>query len=565
MEDEAQKRNTDCVYFLASPLTCKKGSECEYRHSENARLNPRDCWYWLNSTCLNPSCAFRHPPLEGLPATVSEATQLQSNALAPTTKANVPCYFYYNAYCIKGDQCPFLHEVMSAQKFPKAAPESTIVHPPLENKASAGSDTGSASIEVPSNPPNGTIELIKQENSKEIIQQPAPAVVLEEPSPSAESSVPDCEEPGIKSPEEKSPLPTEFMNGSPQLCPDQSSDDIVKESAEGDEWWESSPGFDVLVDDGSEQLAYEEDADYLLVQDRESEMLHRGLLPYDYEVAAGFDPLAYPDAGYLYEHGVYENFDHADNRNTPECFHRVSEHSRKRNLEPSPHRRRKPSRRRHEVIGGREVVDLRDHLRKRRRTDRSPHKRHSSRTHNDSESAALRDFQRRGWSGKSQSIRHPRPRLRERENRRIRKPPPVLFSEISRGPVPERTESSLIKSTGANFSGPKTLAQIKEEKMRAKEVDGKESCGDHIPRNPRRPWSKDFEGPKPLNELLKEKRSVPGGEHNAISGDKELGRRETFRKGSNGYESEFVGDDDDDDDDVDEDVLHEKLIKMLSS
>lgn len=24
MEDELQKRNTDCVYFLASPLTCKK-------------------------------------------------------------------------------------------------------------------------------------------------------------------------------------------------------------------------------------------------------------------------------------------------------------------------------------------------------------------------------------------------------------------------------------------------------------------------------------------------------------------------------------------------------------
>ncbi|KAK9274669.1 hypothetical protein L1049_021920 [Liquidambar formosana] len=60
-EDEALKRNTDCVYFLASPLTCKKGSECEYRHSEYARVNPRDCWYWLNGNCLNPKCAFRHP------------------------------------------------------------------------------------------------------------------------------------------------------------------------------------------------------------------------------------------------------------------------------------------------------------------------------------------------------------------------------------------------------------------------------------------------------------------------------------------------------------------------
>ncbi|CAN1824969.1 Zinc finger CCCH domain-containing protein 17 [Linum perenne] len=91
MEEELQKRNTDCVYFLASPLTCKKvlssiphlnsftslfllvplflrrglahfrGAECEYRHSEMARLNPRDCWFWLSGTCLNPTCAFRHP------------------------------------------------------------------------------------------------------------------------------------------------------------------------------------------------------------------------------------------------------------------------------------------------------------------------------------------------------------------------------------------------------------------------------------------------------------------------------------------------------------------------
>uniref|UniRef100_A0A5B7CDF7 Putative zinc finger CCCH domain-containing protein 17 isoform X1 n=1 Tax=Davidia involucrata TaxID=16924 RepID=A0A5B7CDF7_DAVIN len=60
-EEEALKRNTDCVYFLASPLTCKKGSDCEYRHSDIARVNPRDCWFWLNGNCLNPKCGFRHP------------------------------------------------------------------------------------------------------------------------------------------------------------------------------------------------------------------------------------------------------------------------------------------------------------------------------------------------------------------------------------------------------------------------------------------------------------------------------------------------------------------------
>ncbi|XP_021741662.1 zinc finger CCCH domain-containing protein 17-like [Chenopodium quinoa] len=66
MEDELLKRNTDCVYFLASPFTCKKGVECEYRHSEMARLNPRDCWYWMSGNCLNPTCAFRHPKYDGI-------------------------------------------------------------------------------------------------------------------------------------------------------------------------------------------------------------------------------------------------------------------------------------------------------------------------------------------------------------------------------------------------------------------------------------------------------------------------------------------------------------------
>ncbi|KAJ7558956.1 hypothetical protein O6H91_04G063000 [Diphasiastrum complanatum] len=60
-EEDAAKKDTDCVYFLASPLTCKKGNDCEFRHSENARMNPRDCWYWLHSKCLNRDCAFRHP------------------------------------------------------------------------------------------------------------------------------------------------------------------------------------------------------------------------------------------------------------------------------------------------------------------------------------------------------------------------------------------------------------------------------------------------------------------------------------------------------------------------
>ena len=554
---------------------------------------------------------FPFQPLEGLSETVPEPGQLPSQAAIPTSKATVPCYFYYNAYCIKGEQCPFLHEILPAQKFQKAAPEATIVHHPPETKASAGSDTRPTSIEVPANSPGDTLEVIKQEHSKEVIQQPAPGIASEEHSPSAESSVPDHEEPGIKLSDDNPLPPTEYVNGSPELCPGQGSDENAKDSAEADEWWESSPGFDVLVDDGSEQLAYEEDGDYLLAQERESEMLHGRLLQYDYEVPPGYDPLAYPDSGFLYEQGVYDGYDHADNKYNPEYFHKVSEHlSERRNLEPTSHRKRKPSRRRHDVVDDRDVMDLRDHLRKRRRTDRSPHKRYSSRTRGSSRErsgrrgmvpllhgrlvsevgnnmhvsaqsdteSALNDSHGKGWSGYPQSTRHAQSRLREREyRRRNRKPQLVLSSEVLPRSASRRTESSQIKSGAVTFSGPKTLAQIKEEKRRAREADGN-SFESHTPQNFRRSRSIDFEGPKPLNELLKDKKrsgssngnenglAGMSGEEQHSSGDKELRHSETLEKQNTGYESDFVDDDgEDEDEDEDEDALHEKLVRMLSS
>ncbi|KAJ0971023.1 hypothetical protein J5N97_018982 [Dioscorea zingiberensis] len=122
-EDEVVKRNTDCVYFLASPLTCKKGIECEFRHSEGARLNPRDCRYWLSGNCLNPKCPFRHPPLDGLygiPGTAGAAppppqVAAPGQALVVQTpsynsnKQIVPCYYFQKGLCLKGDRCPFMH------------------------------------------------------------------------------------------------------------------------------------------------------------------------------------------------------------------------------------------------------------------------------------------------------------------------------------------------------------------------------------------------------------------------------------------------------------------------
>ncbi|XP_009601943.1 zinc finger CCCH domain-containing protein 17 [Nicotiana tomentosiformis] len=135
-EDEALKRNTDCVYFLASPLTCKKGSDCEYRHSDVARLNPRDCWYWLNGSCLNPKCGFRHPPLDGFlgaqvqTPTGSSVPPVASVAPTPNVpygsgKQGVPCIFFQQGFCLKGDRCPFFHAPISVSNKAPPHPLST--------------------------------------------------------------------------------------------------------------------------------------------------------------------------------------------------------------------------------------------------------------------------------------------------------------------------------------------------------------------------------------------------------------------------------------------------------
>ncbi|KAJ8512310.1 hypothetical protein OPV22_002744 [Ensete ventricosum] len=118
---EALKRNVDCYYFIASPITCTKGSKCEYRHCEGARFNPKDCSYWLKGNCLNRRCTFRHRPLEWLfgnprvvavPAEPSSSTAVQVADRPPPNSINknaITCSFFMKGKCLKGDECPFRH------------------------------------------------------------------------------------------------------------------------------------------------------------------------------------------------------------------------------------------------------------------------------------------------------------------------------------------------------------------------------------------------------------------------------------------------------------------------
>ncbi|XP_047960393.1 zinc finger CCCH domain-containing protein 17 isoform X7 [Salvia hispanica] len=265
-EEEALKKSTDCVYFLASPLTCIKGHECEYRHSDFARLNPRDCWFWLNSNCLNPSCGFRHPPLgllgTQLPTPSGSAQPLpQTAAMTPVQvmDANsiqgVPCKFFQSGLCLKGDWCSFTHTPNSMRYKASVVPVKAVATEPSNlNKV----DISVLGKKIP--PPTN--------KSKPIMCSLDQQLAAGEVKPDVRSN---------ELPKNKRMIETSCINELPNYNsrlvsnenvvrvkqPYQMDDPgMIDDKNVGDDSREPSPGFDVLVDDEGR------DSDFFLSEDQ---------------------------------------------------------------------------------------------------------------------------------------------------------------------------------------------------------------------------------------------------------------------------------------------------------
>ncbi|KAL5698069.1 hypothetical protein ACHQM5_029153 [Ranunculus cassubicifolius] len=425
MEDDLKKRNTDCVYFLASPLTCKKGIECEFRHSEIARLNPRDCWYWLSGSCLNPTCAFRHPPVEGRSENPAEPASQPQQPPAPVIKNNFPCYFYFNGFCNKGDNCPFLHSPNSGSSAQSSKAPSSVTTTVDASKTVASTEGVIVSTEQP---------------CFNVYGPPSPQTLVPEIVKSEVTLLPET-------------LRSEY--------PAEGSGEQFEGQLEPDpeERWESSPGFDVLVDDGSEQLGEGED----------------GVLPEHY----GYDSM-------VFEPGVYGSYDeHLEDDQLSDHVRRVPRRSRERvvgNYPTGHHKKRQHSSRDVEFNG----TDLRNHLQKRRRIrSRSRNGRDHERLYGRvrgrlvsevrsdrivSCSESESDSRRRGWSQPRHSSRS---KQKDREKRRRARPDPI-FSDKSK----TAQDAQCTQERDTSFTGPKTLAQIKEEKRKAREenCEGREPC-----------------------------------------------------------------------------------------
>ncbi|GMJ04488.1 hypothetical protein like AT2G02160 [Hibiscus trionum] len=324
-EEEALKRNTDCVYFLASPLTCKKGSECEYRHSEYARVNPRDCYYWLNGNCLNPKCGFRHPPLDGLlgaqattptgsskpslhtAATTAPASHMPYNQGASycTSKQPVPCVFFLKGLCIKGDRCAFLHGPATSNKPTQPAASTTASEPHSLKKTFGAAEAPPPQKFPPANVSN-TVGIASE--NKTAAKVKAAFTRGDTGTEKRVSRTIDEELPRHKATKTTSVVNGGTMVQSNRMHQTYASDEPSFHGKDTDEFLrESSPGFDVLVDDEHR------DSDFYHGEDQYGGTRgHEGRNVNEYDIgrSANYDVMADVDQEMFHGSRGYNSFDH---------------------------------------------------------------------------------------------------------------------------------------------------------------------------------------------------------------------------------------------------------------
>lgn len=682
MDEETQKRNTDCVYFLASPLTCKKGNECEYRHSESARINPRDCWFWMSGNCLNPTCSFRHPPLDGLPGAASSgisgaplSTSSQPPALASlpapvnANKPKVPCYFFNQGFCAKGDKCPYMHGALSGvslatQKATKVSTAATadpqasakqVVNeaenikdgkysspPSVANTIQSSDPKKLQSINNMSAMPNnfkavqsskpmtlqsnnlkagqlGNPVGIHSNNVKGVHSNHAMAVHIP-PAVKSNSQVrsqPPYSQSNRHSveldlPEMESTRERTYNAPVPRSCVrhGQPPDDRLQNGVEHDEWLgESSPGFDVLVDNGPDQLSHHEDADYRPNHDIE---IGRGTVNgrernkkrefprFDYDHPSMHERTGYSDAEYQYNHGTYDQYKH-----------RGYDHVGRKQLNPFDDRatersivRERRSLSNEDDVEQNNIGDLRHRISKRRKfgsakaVDNSPKRQHLDAQHGDfhhshrlwddehrHHDVTYRDLSQQGlpqnnrrlhgriqveaggfkrdssenadsdYEGNSERFRyksspgrrgrsdHYRSTYQGKDRGRIL--PEAAALPESRSSRSQNFKNNDTRTDTISFAGPKTLAQIKQEKNREQSeepassiqsrlhgsvqnvsVKNEARLRQNLPLEERKMRfgkvthelsdEQGFEGPKPLSDILKAKRRGAQGNDDII-------------------------------------------------
>ncbi|KAM7263793.1 hypothetical protein ACFE04_001476 [Oxalis oulophora] len=457
IESELRKRNTDCVYFLASPLTCKKGLNCEYRHNQMARFNTTDCWYWLAGNCVNPNCAFRHPSLESRVDAPSKSAMLAYECSVTTNKTDVPCYFYYNGYCNKGDNCHFLHDYDTSGPNGKSSKttNATINDALPDNKASTKSDTSSPPQPVPVKIVNVISQSEGNLRPKAVRQQNA----------SQKVSSPECNEISMI---EIEPLLPKGKSFTPRKF------DQVEDFTEPEQLWESYPGFNVRVNKklGNANNDDSEFTDESLSDDS----CHSSENDFMYEVRG--IPSDSQDYFLPYKRKVSLT-EMADDQEAADLRNSLKKHGV---IDNRPTGRLSRSR-----------LNTREYLKSKRGFGSDMKK-----TGGLKRNLNISHHFRGAWLENSMSNKFRQQHYKGKKFSKER----FLSSEFLKRKPDSRGKRRKTQAS-PKFTGPKTLAQIKEEKEKAKENHN----------SILKTTSTDFQGPRPLSEILKEKKKLCSAEN----------------------------------------------------
>ncbi|KAJ7521546.1 hypothetical protein O6H91_19G058900 [Diphasiastrum complanatum] len=529
MDDEALKKSTDCVYFLASPLTCKKGSECEFRHSEIARINPRDCRFWLSTGCLNRECPFRHPPLDGRAVTQS---------VPLTSKVKVPCYYYSQGYCAKGDFCAFMHGAPSAPNFAISAQQKISKATDADLKTDGIPETSDVSNGIIPKVPSRSKETVVSETIASRVVKPrqvdrTASDLLQVPLSSQHIEAEDSGDNGRTAEGALSPAPP---SSKWHVQPAEPSDERVQSGAEAeDNWKESSPGFDVLVDDGPDQLLYYADGHFLSEHDAVLDsgqglpLSHGGrgmhsiedFETFEYEYLSGYDQ-PYTSTGH-FDHGIYDVYEETLDYQHYDPYDEMLDH---RAVYPDGLSDDYVHNRIEYLVKGEdhETAPLDDfrrfHPKRRRVGERSfsdgnnPRRRHAD--------ISSDEFQQRGWQDSDRQHMFAQQSGRA-NNRRVhdksvaetaRKGRRPLHDVGSEGAVPYERFVSKISQKGRAAKDRARLGPRKHDRMRMPKTSNLSFTSEHgvfkFPTEVRNPeenrHTSDFVGPKSLAQLKAEKR-----------------------------------------------------------
>ncbi|CAI9096905.1 OLC1v1033155C2 [Oldenlandia corymbosa var. corymbosa] len=517
-------------------------------------MNPRDCWYWLNGNCLNPKCSFRHPPLDGLlgtqmPNPVGAPGPASQPAIAPTAPASgsfpagkqgVACIFFQKGTCFKGDWCPFSHGTNPASnKVPQTQAAVPATEPSIFKKT-FGLEKCTEEKKAPHINNLKPVELTNQTNMINKVEPASAKQDLSSKKTFQHSS-------GIvDEPHRNRPTDTRLpIDGSRVNMPNRVQQPLQvnhrattlngKDAEEVSR--EPSPGFDVLVDNepGDSDYYHNNEDQFVRARDRDGMIEYFDGHSADYSARVDADHALYRDSraydSHERPHGRYASEQHRsskpmsgglghqerrrygrgdspDQGDHSDLRHRLSKHRRGNGLRSVINHdsaRERPDERRHQV-------SQRDLGRDRERQEHSLSSRLRGRIKipatDGTDQRLSRDVERgREYSGRlSPGRSQVSSRLRDRIKGLVQDGT-NNDGRIDRGPLVRR---DFLGDNYGNFSAPRSLSELKSQrsadgfdqqvtgKRKFMKSDYQQQTGEDL----------SFEGPKPLEEILKRKRGA---------------------------------------------------------